>query len=399
MEDINLITWNYKDNPDSFSRAIKNDYSYFENIMEKNNLRHYAILATCNRIEIYYMGDMDIKNLDSPIYIAYPDSIKHLLRVSAGLESMAIGENDILRQIKDAFELASKRGHSDKFLSYTFQKVLSTGKEIRTNTDIAHGKTSISTISLDIIDSQYSLGKKNICIIGTGKMATSLLNYLAGFKGKVTVAGRSLDRARNLAIKYGAYYNTIGDIQSLLNDNDIIITATSSKSFLIRDTDLNNISGKILIDLSSPPNIEKLSNKNNILYDLDKIYEISSASREHREKEISHAEEILNEELISYTTRINEMKSDDVIAAFYKFAVGIKKDEISELKRKVEIDPEQEKVINIMMDSFINKLLAPYTNSVKEFIKNNQKYSYILKEYDTLLKQLTQKKDEKIENR
>ncbi len=82
------------------------------------------------------------------------------------------------------------------------------------------------------------------------------------------------------------------------------------------------------------------------------------------------------------------MKSDDIISIFYKFAENIKDEEIDELKRKVDLNDEQLKTINVMMNSFANKILAPYTNSVKTFIKNNEKYSYILQEYDKMLEKL-----------
>ncbi|MEM0140204.1 MAG: glutamyl-tRNA reductase [Ferroplasma sp.] len=389
MEDINLISWNYKDNPDTFSKMVKKDYSYFEELMENHDLHQYVILITCNRIEIYYYGNKLEKIDCEPVYIDYINSIKHLFRVSSGLESMAIGENDIMRQIKDSYDISSKRGHLNKFLSYTFQKALNIGKDIRTKTDISHGKTSLSTISLDIIDSEYGLGKKNICIIGTGKMATAILNYLIGLKCTLTVSGRSIENARNLAIKYGANYSDLSNINKLISENDIIITGTSSKLLLIKNSDIERIDReKIFIDLSNPPNIEKPLNPLIKFYDLKKIYEISSESIKNRKNEIIKAEKIIDEELNHYANKINEMKSDEIISAFYKYAGSIKNDEILEMKRKVKITPEQEKTINIMMDSFINKILAPYTNNIKNFIKNNERYSYVLKEYDAMLNQL-----------
>ncbi len=393
MGDTELLSWNYKDTPDSFTEIIRHDYQYFESMMESRSIKNYVILITCNRVEIYFQPDQKlIGSIEGSVHMEYPESIRHLFLVASGLESMAIGENDILRQIKSSIDIASKRGKVDKFLSYTFRKTLSVGKYVRTFTDISHGKTSISTISLDIIEKQYGLAGKKLCIIGTGKMATALLNYLAGSKAVVTVAGRSMDHARELAIKYGTYYSDISNINDLIKSNQIIITATSSKNYIIEDADYSTVTEtKVMIDLSNPPNIEQTENPFIALYDLNRIYNISKETREHRKLEIKKAEEIVEDELSLYVSKINEMKSDEIISAFYKFANQIKKEELEELARKTDVTENQLKIIDIMMNSFAKKLLAPYTGSIKNFIRNNERYSYILEEYDNMLGNILEK--------
>jgi glutamyl-tRNA reductase len=390
MEDIELLSWNYKDTPEIFGEIIKHDYQFFESIMESKEIRKYVILITCNRVEIYFHSEKPfMDNIERSMHLKYPESVRHLFLVSSGLESMALGENDILRQVKSAYDLAKKRGKSDKFLSYTFQKAISVGKDVRTMTDISHGKTSLSSISLDIIENEYGLKGKKVCIIGTGKIATALLNYLTDSNTEVVVAGRSLDHARELAIKYGADYSDLTDINKLIQKNHIIIAATSSKKYIIEDKHYNGIAcNKIMIDISNPPNIEKTGNPYIKLYDLDRIYTISMETRKHRILEIKKAEEIAENEFSLYSSKINEMKSDEIISAFYRFADQIKKEELEELMRKTDVSEKQLETINIMMNSFTNKLLAPYTNSIKTFIRNNEKYSYVLKEYDSMLGKL-----------
>jgi glutamyl-tRNA reductase len=398
MGDIELLSWNYKDTPETFNTVIKHDPSYFESIMEENDIQKYVLLITCNRVELYFSSEGKIPIIpENPVYIKYPESIRHLFLVSSGLESMALGENDILRQIKNAYDLSTKRKHMDKFLSYTFQKALSVGKDVRTQTDISHGKTSLSTISLDILEKQYSLKGKKIGIIGTGKMAVSLLNYLSGSGSEVTVYGRSIDHSRNLAVLYGSSYSDLSDISELIKSNDIIIAATSSKNYIIKRSDIQDIEEeKIMVDLSNPPNIEKDLPGNVSLYDLDMIYKISSETKGQRKKEIQRSKEIIDGEMEIYRDRINQMKSDDIISMFYRYSAEITEEEMDELKRKINITEDQERVIKIMMNSFTNKLLAPYTNSMKSFIRSNANYSYILKEYNTMLDKLLIKKDKKI---
>ncbi len=383
MEDINLLSWNYKDTPEEFNAMIKRDFSYFENLMLNSNIKNFIILITCNRVEIYFRGDLKPdKNVS---YVKYPNSIKHLFYVSSGLESMLIGENNILKQIKDSLEIARKRGSSDKFLDFAFQKALSLGKSVRTKTDISRGKTSLSSIGLDLINKNYGLQKK-ICIIGTGKMAESLLSYLKDEKGDVTVAGRNIDHARNLAMDYGANYIDLSNILSLVDNHDIIITATSSKKYIIDKNMVEKINGKkIFLDISNPPNIEKIERDDLKILNLESIKEVAEDTIKQRKEEIKKSENIIKNELNLFMKKINEMHSDDIISYFYKFARNIKNNEILELKRKINPDDEQLKYINLMMNSFINKILAPYTNSVKSFIDNNDRYSYILGEYEKML--------------
>jgi glutamyl-tRNA reductase len=387
MGDIELLSWNYKDTPNEFSSLIKKDYQYFEAMMESRSINRYVILITCNRVEIYFRPEKPfMDSIEGSMHLEYPESVKHLFMVASGLESMALGENDILRQIKSAYDLATKRGKTDKFLSYTFQKALSVGKDVRTRTNISQGKTSLSSISLEIIEKEYGISNKKICIIGTGKMATALLNYLKLSNSIITVAGRTLDHARALAIKYGAYYTDLNNLDKIIDSNQIIITATSSKQYIIRKEHYSGvIEDKIFIDLSNPPNIEKTDNPLIKLYDLDRIYNISIETRNKRRLEIKKAEDIVKTELELYSDKINQIKSDEIISAFYKFAEKIKEEEINELKRKVELSDAQIETINIMMNSFTNKLLSPYTNSIKTFIRDNKKYAYILKEYDSML--------------
>ncbi|KJE49444.1 MULTISPECIES: glutamyl-tRNA reductase [Acidiplasma] len=387
MSLIDLVSWNYKDTPEEFNKQVRNGYEYFEDLMIKNSIDNFVILITCNRIEIYFENKLQKEiPADGAIKLSYPESVFHLFNVSSGLESMVVGENDILRQIKDAADLSRKRMHMSKILDFTFQKALSIGKLVRTQTNIAHGKTSMAAIATDIIENKYN-SYHNLCIIGTGKMAESLLNYLKGNNGiKITVAGRNIEHAKDLAIRYGCYYSDLSDINGIVNKNDIIITATSSKKYIIDSGILAGINDKrILIDLSNPPNIEKIGRKNIEIYSFEDIGKISEETRKQRDIEIRKARSIIEDEFKLYEYKINQIRSDDIIAIFYKFAEKVKEDEVNELTKKVDLNEVQLKYINLMMNSFTNKILSPYTNSVKTFIKNNERYSYILNEYEKML--------------
>ncbi|WP_175266561.1 hypothetical protein [Acidiplasma cupricumulans] len=128
-----------------------------------------------------------------------------------------------------------------------------------------------------------------------------------------------------------------------------------------------------------------MGRKNIEIYSFEDIGKISEETRKQRDIEIRKARSIIEDEFKLYEYKINQIRSDDIIAIFYKFAEKVKEDEVNELTKKVDLNEVQLKYINLMMNSFTNKILSPYTNSVKTFIKNNERYSYILNEYEKCL--------------
>ncbi|AAT43503.1 glutamyl-tRNA reductase [Picrophilus oshimae DSM 9789] len=389
MIPIYAITWNFRDTPEGFDKIVNNDYNYFESLCKKSSIDEFVILITCNRVEIYAYTRNEIdKDLfkDSLIY-NYPESTMHLLRVASGLESMSIGENDIMRQVKEAYELSIKRKTSGKILSYIFKKALNVGKEVRTQTSISRGKTSIPAISLDICDNEYGINNKSILIIGNGKMATDFSRYLKEYRpGNVTIAGRSIDHARNLAVLYGYSYDSIKNLNNLIKNSDIIIAATSAGNYIVKD--LGDLArNKYFIDISKPENIDPEISKYARLLSINEIGKILKRNEDEKKGEVEIAEVIINQEQKTIDEKLKEMMLDDVIAMFYKFANNVKKDELEELFLIQDFNDEQKKDIDAMTSSLINKILAPYTNSVKQFIKENKNFDYILNEYKKMLEQ------------
>ncbi len=389
MMPIYAITWNFKDTPEGFDRVVNNNYDYFENLCKSSSMDEFVILITCNRVEIYTYSKIepDKKQFKDALIYNYPESIRHLLRVASGLESMSIGENDIMRQVKEAYELSIKRKTSGKILSYIFKKALNVGKEVRTQTSISRGKTSIPAISLDICDNEYGINGKSILIIGNGKMATDFARYLREYKpDNVTIAGRSIDHAKNLAMLYGYSYDSIKNINDLIKKSDIIITATSAGDYIVKD--LGDLAkNKYFIDISKPENIDPKISKYARLLSINEIGKILKKNEDDKRSEMEVAEVIINQEQKTIDEKLKEIMLDDVISLFYKFANNIKKDELEELFLMQDFSDEQKKDIDAMANSLINKILAPYTNSVKQFIRENKNFDYILNEYTKMLEE------------
>ena len=210
-----------------------------------------VLLSTCNRVEIYTVTERpttDIKSLiqllsseprklDDQIYV-HEDAaaVRHLLRVTAGLDSMVLGETEITGQIKNAYEIARAAGLTGRVLNRLFQRAFQTAKEIRTRTGIGCGTVSIKSAALDLVRriSEEELSHRSIMVIGAGKMAESCIRFLIK-KGasSMLISNRSFDRAFDLAIRYGATAVCFGDCLFGMRDVDVVIAATRSPETLL----------------------------------------------------------------------------------------------------------------------------------------------------------------------
>lgn len=354
MNIVTLISWDFKRNNESFQRAIINGYDYWSRILDDHGVEKYVILLTCNRVELYYRGDpFDVQEKGYNI-ISDDMAINHLFHVAAGLDSMSIGENEVLKQVKQAYEKSSSMGKSDKFLSLIFQRAISVGKLVRSKTGIGKGKVSIPSIVYDIVRKN---GGNKILLVGNGMLASEIAPYFSYPQYKVTVAGRNIDHVRAFAEKYEYEYVLINDIDSLIKNNDVIITATSSKTPIVEERSL--MPGKLFIDLGNPPNIER---GNNVIT-LDEIYEISKKNEMLREEKINQAEILIENEMKATMNKIKDLMIDDIFSQFYRFASVVQTMEIQKFRK---MHPEvNENDLEALAHSIINKILNVPVTTLK----------------------------------
>ncbi len=292
------------------------DQSFIENLLKECHVKEYVILRTCSRLEIYmYKGgdarakfDALSKQLHSNniFFLTGTDSISHLMRVCSGMDSMILGEQDVQRQVKEALQTAIQAGTSGKFLNYIFMKALSTGKEVREKTKIRNGITSIPHIAVKIIEEKSKLQcYKSVCVVGTGKMARSLLKYANGLPVNLYVCGRNQAVLAELAKESGA---TPIDIANLdITHFDCLLTAVSSPTpiITIRNRKRNP---QIVIDLGNPRNVDSKPNTNYI--DLDVLKAHANKTILAREKAIAEAENIIHNNLVLLSKKAQRLAAE-----------------------------------------------------------------------------------------
>ncbi len=295
------------------------------------HLDEIVLLSTCNRVEIYGTTQRANANVESllPLLCSEPrdldantylyenaDAARHLLRVTAGLDSMMIGETGITGQIKSAYEIARAGGLTGSVLNRVFQKSFQATKEIRTSTGVGRGAVSIESAAVELLERRFGndLAQKCFIIIGAGEMAERCLQTLVA-KGvrAIFVSNRSFDRATDLASRYGGEAVCFGYGLFEMRDSDVVIAGTSSAEVLLDREDIENLMKArhdrplLLIDLSVPRNIDPgtagLSNVT--LYDIDHLEVVAREGVRNRGRQLTACQDIIDRHVAALMEKLH----------------------------------------------------------------------------------------------
>ena len=300
-------------------------------LKSRGELDEIVLLSTCNRVELYgttQRSSSDIKSLfqflssevrelDPYIYLHEDvDAARHLFGVTAGLDSMVLGETEITGQIKNAYETAREAGLTGPILNRLFQKAFQTTKEIRTRTAIGRGTVSIKSAAVELIEKAFSddLANKSVMVIGAGEMAERCVQLLVK-KGvrSIFVSSRSFDRAIDLANRCGGDAVCFGYCLFEMRDVDVVVAATSSGQSLLALDDMENLMKArrnrplLLIDLSVPRNIDPAASQleNVTLYNIDDLEVLARQGAQARERELATCHQIIEAHVAALTEKLN----------------------------------------------------------------------------------------------
>ncbi|MBI5365445.1 MAG: glutamyl-tRNA reductase [Planctomycetes bacterium] len=289
-------------------------------------VREVALLSTCNRVEVYAAVDQAIPAdaLLAPLrgerawrlpagsierhtfFHEGAEAARHLFRVASGLDSLIVGECQILGQVKEAYEAAKEAGRTGTLLNILFQKALHAAKAVHAETGVSQGKSSVASVALDFMGKVFAtLDRKTVLLVGAGQTAELALARLRRYEGvRVMVANRCLEKARKLAAQVGGEAFPLRDLPEVLHQADIAIFATASERPLVGLLDvvdaLHRRSGAplCLLDLSVPRNVDPLvaNLPNAYLFDLDDLQEVVAAAQVARKGEAEAGRRCLDEE-------------------------------------------------------------------------------------------------------
>ncbi len=251
----------------------------------------HVLLATCNRTELYWgSGDASVA------------TARHLFSVAAGLQSALLGERAIQGQLKQAYATALHNYRLSPQLNRLFQCAMHVGKRVRTETRIAAGAVSHSQVTADLLRAQgIDLAGKVVAIVGVNKLTEDILKFLSSRGAEnVYLANRNLPKAQAIAAKYSATATPLENKRELLRVADVLICATSAPHAIVHLDDMPRHDNPMLIvDLSFPRNVEPAVGElpGVSLFNLDDIERFAQANRDARQNEVSHAWEIVDEEV------------------------------------------------------------------------------------------------------
>ena len=365
-------------------------------IPESRGLMESLLLTTCNRVELLFTSeepDQTIRELlgywadgiQRPpseflpeIYVLRAEkAIEHLFRVAAGLDSMVIGEPQILGQLKEAYREAVRQHTTGVILNRLLHKTFSVAKRIRTETGIAGQAVSVSFAAVELAKKIFQdLSGKKVLLIGAGGMAELAAEHLLNNRvRKFTVANRTLERARELANRWQGQAVPLEEIPSALLESDIVISSTGAPELVILYSQVKSIMKQrkqrplFFIDIAVPRDIDpKINSLDNVyLYDIDDLQGVVHQNKAVRKQEAMQAEKIVQEEGIKFDAWLNGLEVVPTIVALREKMEGIRQGEWKKTGPALEgLTPGQQKAIEQMTGSIINKILHDPISFLKE---------------------------------
>lgn len=349
-------------------------------IHNKTNILEEVTLKTCNRYEIYLILDKDI-NIPTTTFIVEKNdvAINHLLRLASGLESMIMGEDQILGQIKTARKNAIKNNTIGPKLEKIFTKAIHVGQSIRKNTHINEGGVSVGSGAVELIEEKYgSLKGKNVLIVGAGEMGTVVSKALLGKEtNAIVVSNRTYDKAIELAKELDGIAIKFNEMNQTLNKIDILISATRAPHTLINKDrisflDPEHLSNMIMLDLANPRDIEDdVQDLNVKLYNLDDLRYVTDKNKKRRVKEAEKAESIIEEETLLLKDALKEMEITPILSSLNIEAEKIRKQELEKALHMLNLSKKDSKKLDHLTSSITDKLLFNIINNLKKAAANN----------------------------
>jgi len=365
------------------------------------------ILSTCNRTEIYAVTsadadgpgviidflatyhDLDRHELVRYLYLSEGEAVvKHLFRVVASLDSMVVGEAQILGQVKEAYEHAFHYGGAGRIFNKLFRQSFEVGKRVRTETAIGEAAVSISYAAVELAKRVFdTLEGRTVLILGAGKMSELTAKHLCS-NGicNVLVANRTFERAQELAARFEGEPVPYEDLYEHLGRADILISSTAATDYVItRDRVAQTMRARrgnplFLIDIAVPRDIDPAVNEldDAYLYDIDDLSGVVEANLEERMREAERAESIIAEEMAAFEAWLESMEVVPTIAAIRAKAEQVRQAELEKaIKRLGGLSEKELKTIDALTCSIVNKMLHGPTNRLKVVATEKDGYNYV----------------------
>ncbi len=374
------------------SRMVK----ALHDLSSREHLAEVVLLSTCNRTEIYArstkfhsavsdvleflaeQGSVPPEDFSEHLYTYYDDSaVSHLFGVAAGLDSMILGEGEILGQVRDAWRLAEAEGAAGQAMARVFRHAIEVGKRVRTETAIGRRALSVSSAAVALAErTMFSLRGRSVLILGAGDVAEGLGRALitAGV-GEVVVANRTHARAVELAERLGGRAVALGELPDVLTRVDLLLTATDSTEVHVERADVEAVMERrggvplLIVDVAVPRDVDPGAAEvpGITLHDVDDLHQLTEAALDVRRGEVVNVREIIGHELERFQTDRAAREVAPLVTSLRERAEAVRQAELGRFRTKLDAtDPETRNAIEALTQGIVNKLLHEPTVRLKE---------------------------------
>jgi len=369
----------------------------------KNRFQHaeFVLISTCNRVELYCADKRaggadadDLANFISEFHnvklekfaeflysYSDEDAVRHLLTVASSLDSMVVGEAQIIGQVKDSYKLACAAKSTGKILNHLFHCAFATSKKIYTTTSISSGRVSIAGVAVELAKQLFAdISSAKVVVIGAGEMGELLVQHLlqVGCKN-ITIVNRSYERGQNIARRYNIIARKWEEIENQLISANIAIASATAQDYLFRKEPFKKImdtrrgSTLLIIDIAVPRNFEPSINKLDgvYLYSVDDLSEVVEQNRKARERDIARGMEIIFENVTDFMDWFGARDIGPLIGQMKEQFVRISQNELEQFFVGTRQEASCRQVMEAMVNRIVNKLLHCVIKNIDNTAKEN----------------------------
>jgi glutamyl-tRNA reductase len=361
-------------------------------LLEAPAVAEAFVLQTCNRAEAYVVAENEARGSetlaehfaavddDAVRELGHEASLRHLLRVACGLESLVLGEDQIIGQVREAYDDARAAGGIGPTLDDAVLKALHVGERARDETAINEGAVSLGSAAVRLVAEERGLHGATGLVVGAGEIATLAARSMAEPAGRVLVANRTLPHAEHVVGQLDVDGAAVGldAVPTVVEAADVVITATGGDDHIL-DRDVLAAAGEtFVVDLAQPRDVAPaVGSRDHVTYrDLDALESVTDATRRRRREAADRVEAMVDAEFERLLDQYKRKRADEVIAAMYEGAERVKARELRTAVAKLEaegdgITDHEREVIESMADALVGQLLSPPTRSLREAAEND----------------------------
>jgi len=358
--------------------------AFLRRLGKEGVVEEVVLLSTCNRTEVYAVVEdegarsgildllaedrgVDRASLDEDTYwLTDAEAVRHLYRVASSLDSMVVGEGEILGQVREAYRAATEEQRTGVVLNRLFHTSLRVGKQVRSATGIGDNSLSVPHVAVKLAEGVFgTLRGRRALVLGAGDMSELLIKHLMSRNvEEVRIANRTPERARRLAERVGGRAVSFDDLSDELADVDVVVSSTGAGEWVVRsETVAAALAGReeplFFIDIAVPRDVDPVVQtlERAFLYDIDDLQAVVERNADDRGEAAEKAEAMISPAVLEFMNWLSSLHVVPLIKELRDGAEQIRRHELSRALKKMDLSPEEETAVERMSHSLMNKLL------------------------------------------